>query len=711
MSAARPTSAHDHPESRAARGHHRAIAHRRRGMSAVRSASTSMAGRRASASRRATTLLIPARYARPHRREARLQRGRVRRLHGPARRPAWCSPASSWPRCARAARSPRSRGWSQGRPPWRAAAGVRRSGAVQCGFCVPGMILAATALLRENPHPSPDEIRAGLGGNLCRCSGYVKSARGGRRGRRERCRHERRARAPSESARPVSKSPARSPAARSYRGPVAAAMCSTARYFEPACPCAHPLVRRVRRRAPARRRRRAHRRRPAEPSVRHDDQGRDVLATDKVRYVGEAVARSPPWIARPRAVPLQLIEVEYEELPAVLDPDAALAPGAPLIHEDFARYVRLFDAPRPATCFGPGDRRRRRRFGLGAMRRHRRGRVFDAGAGPCLSRALRRARRGGRCRQGHGLVVASIDQSGPGDHRRVAWPADGADPRDHAAGRRRVRRQDGAYTSNRIAAALALETGRPVKLVLSRDEDFAMMRSRHPMRIRMRPARDPTERSSRARPRSSATAAPMPTTARRCWASPADGARPLSHPQLARRAAAPSTPTSCAPRAFRGFGNPQILRRRIADRRDRAKLWHRPDRAARSRTRCTRATARSAATIVSVLRPRGMSRKRARRVRLEPAPHAARRDRQAARHRHRVRRAYLRLAGQRRHRAPDRRRQRRRSPPARSISARARTPSWRRSARDAAGSTSTRSTSSQPDTDARPIIGARPAAA
>jgi carbon-monoxide dehydrogenase small subunit len=47
-------------------------------------------------------------------------------------------------------------------------------GAVQCGFCVPGMILAATALLADNPHPSEDEIRMGLGGNLCRCSGYVK---------------------------------------------------------------------------------------------------------------------------------------------------------------------------------------------------------------------------------------------------------------------------------------------------------------------------------------------------------------------------------------------------------------------------------------------------------------------------------------------------------------------------------------------------------
>jgi aerobic carbon-monoxide dehydrogenase small subunit len=47
-------------------------------------------------------------------------------------------------------------------------------GAVQCGFCVPGMILAAGALLDENPHPTNAEIRHGLGGNLCRCSGYVK---------------------------------------------------------------------------------------------------------------------------------------------------------------------------------------------------------------------------------------------------------------------------------------------------------------------------------------------------------------------------------------------------------------------------------------------------------------------------------------------------------------------------------------------------------
>lgn len=44
----------------------------------------------------------------------------------------------------------------------------------QCGFCTPGMIMAAEALLRENPSPNRDEIRAALTGNLCRCTGYVK---------------------------------------------------------------------------------------------------------------------------------------------------------------------------------------------------------------------------------------------------------------------------------------------------------------------------------------------------------------------------------------------------------------------------------------------------------------------------------------------------------------------------------------------------------
>jgi len=47
-------------------------------------------------------------------------------------------------------------------------------GAVQCGFCIPGMVLSAADLLRRNPNPTRMEIRQGLSGNLCRCTGYQK---------------------------------------------------------------------------------------------------------------------------------------------------------------------------------------------------------------------------------------------------------------------------------------------------------------------------------------------------------------------------------------------------------------------------------------------------------------------------------------------------------------------------------------------------------
>jgi len=57
----------------------------------------------------------------------------------------------------------------------------RQEHGLQCGFCTPGFLMTVTAMLGENPHPSDDEIRISLAGNLCRCTGYVNIVRAVRR--------------------------------------------------------------------------------------------------------------------------------------------------------------------------------------------------------------------------------------------------------------------------------------------------------------------------------------------------------------------------------------------------------------------------------------------------------------------------------------------------------------------------------------------------
>lgn len=48
------------------------------------------------------------------------------------------------------------------------------NGAIQCGFCTPGMLISSYALLRDNPNPSPEEVKIGIEGNICRCTGFTK---------------------------------------------------------------------------------------------------------------------------------------------------------------------------------------------------------------------------------------------------------------------------------------------------------------------------------------------------------------------------------------------------------------------------------------------------------------------------------------------------------------------------------------------------------
>ena len=71
--------------------------------------------------------------------------------------------------------------------------------ALQCGFCTPGMIMSAVDLLRENPNPTEDEIRDGLSGNLCRCTGYVNIVRAVQQAAQHRAAVPAQAEPPSES--------------------------------------------------------------------------------------------------------------------------------------------------------------------------------------------------------------------------------------------------------------------------------------------------------------------------------------------------------------------------------------------------------------------------------------------------------------------------------------------------------------------------------
>jgi aerobic-type carbon monoxide dehydrogenase small subunit (CoxS/CutS family) len=57
-------------------------------------------------------------------------------------------------------------------------AALLEAGGVQCGFCTPGVLISARALLDRNPHPSDSEIREALVGNLCRCTGYLRIIQG-----------------------------------------------------------------------------------------------------------------------------------------------------------------------------------------------------------------------------------------------------------------------------------------------------------------------------------------------------------------------------------------------------------------------------------------------------------------------------------------------------------------------------------------------------
>ncbi|MFN3202988.1 MAG: molybdopterin-dependent oxidoreductase [Bradymonadia bacterium] len=365
-----------------------------------------------------------------------------------------------------------------------------RTGALQCGFCQPAMMLSARALLARNPRPTRGQITEALSGNLCRCTGYVHifdavelaaaiargedpghhpegthgdAVLGGRHRKqdghlkatgatqytddlvRPRMLHGAMLRSPHAHARIVS--------------------IDTTRAL--ALPGVHAVVTGVDL--------------PTRYGVIPWTQDETALAVERVRFVGEEVAAVAATDEATARAALDLIKVEYEVLPAVFEPEDALAPDAPLL---FPERPKGNVSKRVALSFGDVD-----------------GALDDAHVrleGTYAFHGTAHVPIEPHC------VLAEVDARGLLTvhastqiphylHRTLARVL------DRSADRIRVIQPalGGAFGGksdpfgHEIAAAwLALKTGRPVKILLTREETFYTHRGRHPMHMQMALAAD-----------------------------------------------------------------------------------------------------------------------------------------------------------------------------------------------------------------------------
>ena len=365
-----------------------------------------------------------------------------------------------------------------------------RCGALQCGFCQPGMMLSTRALLNRTLEPTDADVREALGGNLCRCTGYtqifeaVKVAAALARGEHVPEPHDP---APGHtvlgSRQRKTDGHLKATGAAVYTDDLSFARMLHGKILR--SPHAHARIVRIdTSRALALEGVFAVLTGEALPrtyGVIPWTEDETALAVDRVRFVGEEVAAVATRDEETANAALALIEVEYEVLPALLSPEAALAPDAPSLFPgrkggNLTKHVRLDFGDVDAALTGAHALVEGEYFFEGTahapIEPHCAVAEYDARGLLTLHSATQIPH------YVHRTLAKVLDL--PPDRVRVVQPALGgafggkSDPFGHEI----------------VAARLAMMTGRPVKILLTREETFYTHRGRHPMQMHMRLAAD-----------------------------------------------------------------------------------------------------------------------------------------------------------------------------------------------------------------------------
>ncbi|MGH9115867.1 MAG: molybdopterin-dependent oxidoreductase [Acidimicrobiales bacterium] len=351
--------------------------------------------------------------------------------------------------------------------------------AAQCGYCTPGMIMTAKALLSENPHPSEQEVRSYIRGNLCRCTGYAKivdaimAASGKPAERRDR----------ASELKVVGHSVPRTDSMEKVTGraPYAFDMILPGMVYGEILrsPVPHARIRSI-----------DTSRAGAIPGVLAVYTQQDMpqnhygafvadetaLADGVVRYAGEGVAAVIATTEQIALRGIEAIDVDYEPLPGVFDPEAAMAEGAPQLHPGAERNVVAHN-----------------RVAAGDIE------AGFAAADHVFEDRFVTSRQCHACMEPH-AVVADYDASGrvtlhvssqstffdrfglmgalglPANKIRIVSPYLGGG----------FGSKSETFSIYVVAIVASRNLGRPVKMFHSRDEEFTSSRTRHPEIIELR---------------------------------------------------------------------------------------------------------------------------------------------------------------------------------------------------------------------------------